>query len=77
MAITKAQRHLIDVNKELNIDLCAAIPMSCLCKSDEHANAMAEYVRSHPNEDVETYIDKAYEIIGETRPEYYVDGKRV
>ena len=77
MAITKEQQHLIDVNKELNIDLCAAIPMSCLCKSDEHAKAMAEYVRKHPNEDVETYLDKAYEIIGEPRPEYLVDGKQV
>lgn len=70
MAITKAQQQLIELNKKLKIDLCAAIPMSCLCKSDEHAQSMAEYVRNHPNEDVETYIDKAYEIIGEERPEY-------
>ncbi len=73
MAITNEQQRLIDINKKLKIDLCAAIPISCLCKSDEHARAMAEYVCNHSNEDVETYIDKAYEIIGEERPKIVIE----
>lgn len=71
--ITKAQRSLIDTNKRLKIDKCSAIVMSCLCKSDEHAKAMEEFVVSHPNEEFEVYHEKACEIIGEPVPEYVVD----
>jgi len=73
--ISKAQQKLIDTNKRLKINVGVAIFISCLCVSDQHALAMEEFVCNHPDETADVYIDKAYEIIGEPRTEYYVDGK--
>lgn len=71
--ITAAQQKLIDTNKRLKINVCSAIVMSCLCKTDEQALAMEEFVRKHPNEEFEVYQAKACEIIGEPIPEYIVE----
>ncbi len=70
--IMAAQQKLIDTNKRLKIDKCSAIVMSCLCKTDEQALAMEEFVRKHPNEEFDVYHEKACEIIGEPCPEYVV-----
>lgn len=71
--ITKAQKSLIQACKEAKFNVVIALEVGLTCKKDEHALKMAEYIRNHPNEDEEKYIDKAYEIIGEPRPEYVVE----
>ena len=67
----------LDEMKKAGFSRAWALAVGLTCKEDEHASAMAEYIRKHPSEDFDTYLDKAYEIIGEPRSEYYVDGKRV
>lgn len=71
--VTKAQEDLIQACKMAKFDVVIALEVGLTCKKDEHALKMAEYIRNHPNEDEETYVDKAYEIIGEPRPEYVVE----
>lgn len=71
--VTKAQENLIQEFKKAKFDVVTALEVGLTCKSDEHANAMAEFIRKYPNEDAEVYVDKAFEIIGKPRPEYVVE----
>lgn len=74
---SKTWMALVDEMVKAYFDRAMAVSIGLTCKEDEHAAAMAEYIRKHPNEDFDTYLDKAYEIIDEPRPEYFLDGKRV
>lgn len=77
--LSQAEKELVRAMKVAHIDKGTFVVLGVLCgKKDEHATAMAKYISEHPNvDDTDIYIDKAYEIIGEPRPEYYVDGKKV
>lgn len=74
---SKEWLELVDEMKKAEFSRTWALTFGLLCKQDEHALKMAKFIRQHQRESFENYLDKAYEIIGEPRPEYYVDGKKV
>lgn len=71
--VTDSQENLIQACKQAKFEVVLALEVCLICKADEYAKQMADYIRNHPNEDDETYVDMAYEIIGESRPEYVVE----
>lgn len=75
---TEAQNVLLRACKNADFEVGLSLEIGLTCVQDKHALKMAKFIREHPNlSNDEMYVDKAYEIIGEPRPEYYVDSKRV
>lgn len=68
-----AENNLANAMLDAHFEKAAYLAFILLCKKDEHANAMAEFIRKYPNEEFDVYLDKAYEILGEPRPEYIIE----
>lgn len=74
--LTEAWKSLVATMKNAGFGIEVAVSVGTICKQDEHALVMKDYVEQNPNEDFDTYLDKAYEIAGEKRPIYIVkDGE--
>jgi hypothetical protein len=71
--LSKEWKSLVETMKKANWGREIAIPVGLLCKKEEHAIEMKKYIEKNPNKTFDDYLDKAYEIIGETRPTYTIE----